>query len=205
MTAAFKNYPIDFNVLSKKIALSSYSFCLESQFGMNMILVFSLVLALALTARAQDPVELPCSTTNLTPDYNISYYLGRPYCPGYEASESLQRHLFAEFTKTLYGEKNVSKAFETYVSSNIIEHDPDDTQDRDAIIARLSQIIPFAEVTILRSSFGNNTGLIHLKVDEDPEPVSLADIYRMDGTCIVEHWDITQARPTNSTNPIAMF
>jgi len=38
-----------------------------------------------------------------------------------------------------------------------------------------------------------------------PEPIALADIYRMDGTCIVEHWDVTQARPANATNPIAMF
>jgi predicted SnoaL-like aldol condensation-catalyzing enzyme len=163
------------------------------------------VLLLALAAGAQDPFELPSSETNLLPDYNISNCLQKSYCPGYEASEGLQRHLFTQFTQTLYGEKNVSKAFETYVSPNIIEHDPDDTQDRDATIARLSQIIPFADFTILRSSFGNNTGLIHLKVDEDPEPVSLADIYRMDGTCIVEHWDIAQARPANSTNPIAMF
>jgi len=143
------------------------------------------VLALALAARAQDPFELRCSTTNLIHGYNISYCLGKPYCPGYEASDSLQRHLFAQFTKTSYGEKNVSKTFETHVSSNIIEHEPDDTQGRDAIIARLSQIIPFADITILRSSFGNNTGLIHLKVDEDPEPVSLANIYRMGGLVLL--------------------
>lgn len=170
--------------------------------GIHLILQ---VLLLALATSAQDPFDLPCSDTNLPDDYDISTYLQNPYCPGYEASEALQRHLFTQFTQTLYGEKNVSKAFETYVSSNLVEHDPDDTQDRDAIIARLSQIIRFADFTILRSSFDNNTGLIHLKVDEDPEPVSLADIYRMDGTCIVEHWDIAQARPANSTNPIAMF
>jgi predicted SnoaL-like aldol condensation-catalyzing enzyme len=163
------------------------------------------VLTLAIAACAQNPFDLLCSETNLLDDYDISTYLQEPYCPGYKASERLQHHLFTQFTQTLYVEKNVSKAFETYVSSNIIEHDPDDTQDRDATIARLSQIIPFANFTILRSSFGKNTGLIHLKVDEDPEPVALADIYRMDGTCIVEHWDITQARPANSTNPIAMF
>ncbi|KAJ6023586.1 hypothetical protein N7460_013981 [Penicillium canescens] len=163
------------------------------------------VLLLALAAGAKNPFERPCSETNLLPDHKISTCLQKPYCPGYDASEALQHHLFTQFTQTLYGEKNVSKAFETYVSSDIIEHDPDDAQDRDAIIARLSQIIPFADFTILRSSFGNNTGLIHLKFEEDPEPVSLADIYRMDGTCIVEHWDISQARPANSTNPIAMF
>lgn len=168
---------------------------------MHRIYFILLVLTLAIAASAQNP----CSETNLLDNYDISTCLQEPYCPGYEASERLQQDLFAQFTQTLYVEKNVSKAFETYVSSNIIEHDPDDTQDRDATIARLSQIIPFANFTILRSSFGNNTGLIHLRVDQDPEPVALADIYRMDGTCIVEHWDIAEARPANSTNPIAMF
>jgi predicted SnoaL-like aldol condensation-catalyzing enzyme len=27
----------------------------------------------------------------------------------------------------------------------------------------------------------------------------------MEGTCIVEHWDVIQFRPANSINPIAMF
>ena len=51
----------------------------------------------------------------------------------------------------------------------------------------------------------NNIGLIHVRINEEPEPIALADIYRMDGTCIVEHWDVTQARPANATNGIAMF
>lgn len=162
-----------------------------------------LALPLALAASAQGPWEFPC--LDLNHGYDILSCLKKPYCPGYEVNESVQRLLFTQFTQTLYGERNVSKAFETYVSPNVIEHDPDDTQNRDAIVARLSQIIPFADAAILHSSFDNNTGLIHLKVNEDPEPVALADIYRMDGTCIVEHWDVAQARPANSTNPIAMF
>jgi predicted SnoaL-like aldol condensation-catalyzing enzyme len=165
------------------------------------------VLLLALAAGAQDLFELACLDSDLleNSDYNISTCLQKPYCPGYDVSEDLQRYLFTQFTQTLYGEKNVSKAFETYVSSNITEHDPDDAQNRDAIVARLSQIIPYANFTILRSSFDNDTGLIHLRFEQNPEPVALADIYRMDGTCIVEHWDVSQARPANSTNPIAMF
>lgn len=45
-----------------------------------------------------------------------------------------------------------------------------------------------------------------MRVDEEDHlPIALADIYRMNGTCIVEHWDVTQETLRNATNPIAMF
>ena len=60
--------------------------------------------------------------------------------------------------------------------------------------------------TVLRHAFENDTGFIHVRVDEEGHrPIALADIYRMNGTCVVEHWDVTQERPGNATNPIAMF
>ena len=69
-----------------------------------------------------------------------------------------------------------------------------------------TSVIPYVPSTVLRQSFDNNIGFAHVRVDEPgEEPIALADIYRMEGTCIVEHWDVTQARPANATNPIAMF
>lgn len=150
--------------------------------------------SLAFSTSSQNSLDSLCSTC-----------MKQPYCPGREVDESVQKELFMHFLETLYGEKNVRKAFETYVSPNIIEHDPEDKQNRAAIVARLSKIIPPAKYTLLSKNFDNNIGLVHVKVDEDPEPVALADIYRMDGTCIVEHWDVIQKRPANTTNPIAMF
>lgn len=175
-----------------------------------MFLIRLLLLAalpLALTSSLQYS-ELPPITdlTQGNDDTSCTFCSAKPFCPGgHPVDERLQTQVFAQFVHTLYIEKNVSKAFETYVSSNIIEHDPYDTQNRAFIIARLSQIIPFATITILFSSFGDNIGLLYLKVAENPEPIALADIYRMDGTCIVEHWDVQQARPANATNSLAMF
>ena len=66
--------------------------------------------------------------------------------------------------------------------------------------------MPYADFTVLRSSFDNDVGFVHLKiVPATGEPIAVADIYRMQGSCIVEHWDVEQARPDNATNPIAMF
>ncbi|MCJ1418198.1 hypothetical protein MMC32_004544 [Xylographa parallela] len=127
------------------------------------------------------------------------------YCPPRPANEFFQRAIFTDFVNTLYGEKNVTKAFETYIAVSLIEHDPFDAQGRAANEAKLSAIIPYASFEVLRHSFDADIGFIHVRVNEPPEPIALADIYRMNGTCIVEHWDVTQARPANATNPIAMF
>ena len=127
------------------------------------------------------------------------------YCPPRHANAQYQKDLFFDFVKVLYTEKNATKAFDTYVAVDLIEHDPFDAQGRDANAAKLSGIIPYASFDVLRQNFDSNIGLIHVRVNESPEPIALADIYRMNGTCIVEHWDVTQARPANATNPIAMF
>jgi predicted SnoaL-like aldol condensation-catalyzing enzyme len=127
------------------------------------------------------------------------------YCPSREATEEHQRKIFARFVETLYEERNVAEAFSTYVDPDLIEHDPYD-QNRDDVVAKLSHIIPGATFTVVHSTFESDTGFVHLRLGEDgAPPVALADIYRMDGTCIVEHWEVIQTRPDNYTNPIAMF
>ena len=132
--------------------------------------------------------------------------VSKSYCPPRPAPEAYQREIFDGFINALYIEKNVTGAFDTYIASNLIEHDPFDAQGRAANAAKLSNIIPFVPSTVLRHSFDNNVGLIHVRVDEEGHlPIALADIYRMNGTCIVEHWDVTQETPANATNPIAMF
>ena len=128
------------------------------------------------------------------------------YCPGYPASEIQQRQIFLDFVNEFYVQKNVIGAFDTYVALNLTEHSPFSQQGRVANEEFLAQIIPFAAASVLRTSFDNNIGLAHIRINvTGGEPIALADIYRMSGTCIVEHWDVTQARPANATNPIAMF
>ncbi|SLM35821.1 hypothetical protein LPUS_05194 [Lasallia pustulata] len=144
-----------------------------------------------------------------TPYYPIRALTSRThnvtYCPPRPATERQQRAIFNDFVSILYGDKNPIKAFDTYVALNLTEHDPFDAQGRDANAAKLAAIVPYAQFTVLRQNFDNNLGFIHVRIEDNPEPDALADIYRMDGTCIVEHWDIVQARPANATNPIAMF
>ncbi|KAL8792632.1 MAG: hypothetical protein Q9195_004760 [Heterodermia aff. obscurata] len=128
------------------------------------------------------------------------------YCPSQPADEAKQRDIFNSFVTALYITKNVTFAFDKYIDVNLIEHDPFDPQGRDANAAKLAAIFPFANFEVLRHSFDNNIGFVHLKLNIPGQPpTALADIYRFVGTCIVEHWDVTQALPANATNPIALF
>ncbi|UQC88297.1 uncharacterized protein CLUP02_13820 [Colletotrichum lupini] len=34
---------------------------------------------------------------------------------------------------------------------------------------------------------------------------AVVDIFRFQGSCIVEHWDVATAMPPNATNPLALF
>lgn len=128
------------------------------------------------------------------------------YCPPRYAPEPVQREIFNAFIEALYIRKDVFGAFNTHIAVDLIEHDPFDAQGRDANAGKLSNIIPFVPSTVLARNFNNDIGLIHVRVDEEGHlPIALADTYRMNGTCIVEHWDVTQETPRNATNPIAMF
>lgn len=37
------------------------------------------------------------------------------------------------------------------------------------------------------------------------KPKAVVDLFRMDGTCVMEHWDVIQERPENPKNPLAMW
>ncbi|MCJ1468036.1 hypothetical protein MMC07_006662 [Pseudocyphellaria aurata] len=128
-----------------------------------------------------------------------------PYCPPRPATPAQQRAIFNTFVTKLYTDKNATGAFLDHVAVDLIEHDPFDAQGRDANAAKLEGIIPFASFAVQRHTFDDNIGFIHLRVEENPGPVALADIYRLNGTCIVEHWDIAQVYPANATNKVVPF
>ncbi|KAF7158914.1 hypothetical protein CNMCM5623_004093 [Aspergillus felis] len=160
-----------------------------------------LLFSIASLAFAKDPSD----STNSPSRPKVERKQFDSYCPKHDANEESQRKIFARFLQTLYEEKNVSKAFTTYVDPGMIEHNPFQ-QSRDEVVAKLSQTLPDATFTVVHSAFAGDIGFAHVRLgDEDAPPVALADIYRMDGTCIVEHWDVLQTLPENATNPKALF
>ncbi len=127
------------------------------------------------------------------------------YCPARQVSVSEQRAIYIAFIQELLVAKNVTGAYLRFVSPALIEHNPFSPQGRDANAAILAQILASTSFTILRSGFDNDIGFSHVRVEGNPQPSAIADFYRFNGSCIVEHWDVTQTRPANATNPIALF
>src|SRR2546429_1303752 len=70
------------------------------------------------------------------------------YCPGYQVDEFTQRELFNQFI-ALIQSKDVADAYNNYVSENLIEHDPNILDGRQASIDALTPIIASSTVEIV--------------------------------------------------------
>ena len=127
-----------------------------------------------------------------------------PYCPPKPASPAQQHAIFDDFINKLYIQKNATDAYLTYVSPDYINHSPYAPQGRAVAIAFLSNLIPSVEREILHETFDKNIGMVYLKVLSQPL-LAIVDLFRLNGTCVMEHWDVNQALPANATNPIALF
>lgn len=114
------------------------------------------------------------------------------------------RHIITEFARIFYTEKNVKKAFETYVSGQYIQHNPNIADGREAAIAALAPKFsaPGARFDIRHLIVDGNMAVIHLRGRPSPEALggAVADIYRIEGGKIIEHWDVLQPIQDKSSN-----
>ncbi|KAF6231451.1 hypothetical protein HO173_010412 [Letharia columbiana] len=156
---------------------------------------FSTVLPVALIA-------LPTILASPTPHYYPTTPQA-PFCPPKPATPSQQHAIFFDFINKLYTLEDPTTAYLTYVSPDYINHSPYAPQGRAAAIAFLNYLIPSVNRTIVHETFEGGIGFVHLNVAGGQ--MAVADVFRLDGTCVMEHWDVDQARPANATNPLALF
>jgi predicted SnoaL-like aldol condensation-catalyzing enzyme len=119
------------------------------------------------------------------------------------------RKIITDFARTFYAEKNVRKAFMTWVVPDYIQHNPGVADGRDAAIAALAPMFsrPGATFDVKRILVDGDHAVIHLHGRGDPATpgAAVADIYRLKDGKIVEHWDVLQPIPGKSANPHPMF
>lgn len=123
--------------------------------------------------------------------------------------DARNRKLVEDFARIFYAEKDVKRAFETYVAPDYIQHNPGIADGRAAAIAALAPMFsaPGATFEVKRILVDGDLAMIHLFGRGDPATrgAAVADIYRLKDGKIVEHWDILQPMPEKSANPHPMF
>lgn len=117
-----------------------------------------------------------------------------------------QRLAAAAFTGA-YADKDVDTMM-SYVIEDYIQHNPNIMSGRDIahkyIGKRLSDPGIVNNVTKVISDL--NYIMIHVhRTQPGKKDRALADVYRFDGTCIAEHWDVQEDVEEDAPNPLAWF
>jgi len=125
-----------------------------------------------------------------------------------ELTESNRRIVLA-FVDLLYSQRRVREAFETYVAVDYIQHNPNIADGREAAILMLEPLFngPGSSFDVKRVLVDGNLAAVHLhgRRSQATPGGAVADLFRLDGGRIVEHWDVLQPIPTDCVNPHPMF
>ncbi|MCJ1380349.1 hypothetical protein MMC17_003452 [Xylographa soralifera] len=134
-----------------------------------------------------------------------------PHQPRSQSSqpEFLKLEALINYAQLLYIEHDVAQAYHTYAATNFINHAPEVPGDGTAIaIATQTPMLKGGSVQIQRQFAGYNLtgtafGVTYFKGTSTVEGVGvIADIWRMQGTCLLEHWDVAEGATLNTTtNP----
>ncbi|KAJ7879046.1 hypothetical protein B0H14DRAFT_2320391, partial [Mycena olivaceomarginata] len=130
-------------------------------------------------------------------------------CTPQTVSPFRQEEIFYTLVNKLYVARTVSEAY-THFVEDFINHNPATV---DGIASSFALVEPLftnsntaVKVQILHQAFVAPYGWVHYRIDGfNPEPTAVVDVFRFDGSCVVEHWDIIQERPVNSTSSHPLF
>jgi predicted SnoaL-like aldol condensation-catalyzing enzyme len=120
------------------------------------------------------------------------------------------KQVVTRFVTTLYVDKKVRAAFETWVDPGYIQHNPLAQSGRDAAISFLEPFFaqhPEINYSIKRIIAEGNLVVVHShgKFSADDRGIAVVDILRVEGCKVVEHWDVVQPVPEKSANSNSMF
>ncbi|WP_394769591.1 nuclear transport factor 2 family protein [Lacisediminihabitans sp.] len=118
------------------------------------------------------------------------------------------RTIVTEFARLFYTERDVETAFTSFVAEDYIQHNPTIPDGRDAAVAMLTPKFstPGAAFEIQRILIDGDFALVHVRATFPGNPVAaVADIYRLNGGKVVEHWDVLQRMPDEVANDHPMF
>jgi predicted SnoaL-like aldol condensation-catalyzing enzyme len=121
------------------------------------------------------------------------------------ATESDQYEVMVNFISLLYGDGKVTEAFTTYVAKNLIQHAAMVPGDgRDLAIQTVGPLLAASHINVKALIVGQDRSTTFFEGKSKTGSVAAVDIFRLSGTCLVEHW-VLQQPVTNSSNPHPWF
>jgi predicted SnoaL-like aldol condensation-catalyzing enzyme len=120
------------------------------------------------------------------------------------------RQVVTRFMTTLYVDKHVRAAFETWVDPGYIQHNPMAQTGRQAAIDFLEPFFaqhPDISYSIKRIIADGNLVAVHshgVFATGDPG-IAVVDILRVERCKVIEHWDVVQPVSAKSANANGMF
>jgi predicted SnoaL-like aldol condensation-catalyzing enzyme len=108
------------------------------------------------------------------------------------------REVVTAFARQFYDERDVAGAFNRYVATDYIQHNPGIADGRDAAIAALAGTwaSPDLRLTVRSILVDGNTAVLLIDGQYGADVLfGVVDVYRVDDEMIVEHWDVKQEFP----------
>jgi predicted SnoaL-like aldol condensation-catalyzing enzyme len=120
------------------------------------------------------------------------------------------KEVVTRFMTEFYVNKQVRKAFETWVDPGYIQHNPMAATGRDAAIGFLESFFastPGVSYSIRRIIADGNFVAVHAhgKFSAEDRGIAVIDILRVEGCKVMEHWDVVQPVPEKAANANGMF
>lgn len=119
------------------------------------------------------------------------------------------KQLVLDFAQQAFGEKQVRQAFERYVDSGYIQHNPhapDGAEPAIQFLEGFQQQFPQFRYAIKRVASEADLVFLHVHgtTSASDRGVAIVDIFRVADGKIVEHWDVIQPMPETavSTHPL---
>ncbi|KAH8596050.1 hypothetical protein B0O99DRAFT_686098 [Bisporella sp. PMI_857] len=128
------------------------------------------------------------------------------YCPPMIVSAQQQEQIFEDFVQAFYVEGSVNKTA-IHFDVAYIQHNADVLSGRQAFIDAFSAVGGGnTTTTIVHMALKDNIAWVHYKSVTPGSPLTaIVDVFRFNGSCIMEHWDAIEALPANAKNPLALF
>lgn len=119
------------------------------------------------------------------------------------------RQVVTKFLDLINREGKVREAFETYAHENYVQHNPACEVGREGAIALIEQIVamPGFQPSVKRLVVEDDIVVSHMHLDfgEHSPGFAVADIWRLQGGKLIEHWDVIQEVPAVTASGCLMF